>query len=210
MYNLKAKPRRTGLEFGNGPSESLLSTFREPSIDSEPHIAKSAKGENGWLLEEDEISSSKAPSVSTSPRGARIRQTPVPETSHDSGMDDCDDFVDIDNFATPAQTKTRSKALASMYEDGDITPTAWKSTAEHNKETQRLLREKNLARVNPQHVRGAGFDVDSVRNTPPGATLGPNWDKGPSGKKKKSTTYARKQIVRPRKYCPCHALRACC
>lgn len=213
MYDLEAKSqRRTGLGFRNGPPEPLLSTFRKPSVDSEPHIAKSAKGDsagNGWLpSEEDEISGSKALSISTSPRGTHIRRTPVPETSHDSGMDDRDDFVDIDSFATPVQTKTRSKTLAGMREDGDITPTTWKLTAERNKETQRLLREKNLVRVNPQYGRAVGFDFDSVRKAPVAAP-GASWDKGP-GVKKKSATYGRRPVARSRKYCPCHALRAYC
>lgn len=201
MYNFNTRGRRkAGLGFRDGPSDSLLSTFRNPSIGSKAQIANSAKGDSvevGWLsAEEDEISNPKAPSVSTSPRGARIHcRTPVPETSYDCGMDDHGDFVDIDDFTTPVQTRTRSKAIPRMCEDGDITPTIWKSSKEHDEETLRLLRERNSSRVNPQHVRGAGFNVESVRQIP-----GVSWDKGPNGKKKSKAIYGRKPTVQSRQY----------
>lgn len=191
MHHLDTKkPRRVGLGLSNGPTRSLLTNFRRgPSIGSESHVAKSNQGDspgNDSSTEEDEISSSRAPSVSTSPRGARRS---VPEMS---GMDGHDDFVDIDSFATPVQTRARPKALASVRENEDINPTTWKLRKEHDEETQRLLKAKNSTRVNPQHVSGAAFDVDSVRQAP-----GASWDKGPSGKKKSKVTYGKKPVVRP-------------
>lgn len=193
MYHLDTKKqRKAGLGLSNRPTHSLLANFRKgPSIGSESRVAKSTKGDSpgNGSAEEDEISSSRAPSVSTSPRGARRL---VPETNHGNGMDD--DFVDIDSFTTPVQTRTRSKALASVRENEDINPTIWKSRETHDEETQRLLRAKNSTRVNPQHVSGAAFDVDSVRKAP-----GTSWDRGPNGKKKsKVTTYGKRPVVRPR------------
>lgn len=190
MYNLDTKKqRKAGLGLSNGPTHSLLTNFRRgPSIGSESHVAKLTKGDspgNNSSAEEDEISSSRAPSVSTSPRGAR-RLVPG------NGMDSHSDFVDIDSYATPVQTRTRSKALASVRENEDINPTIWKLREAHDEETQRLLRAKNSTRVNPQHVSGAAFNVDSVRQAP-----GISWDKGPSGKKKPKATYGRKSVVRP-------------
>lgn len=191
MYNLNTKKqRRAGLGRGDCPTDSLLTNFRSPSINPEPHATKPTRGNsgNGSSAEEDEISSCKAPSVTTSPRGTRNRRRPVSETNHGSGMHDHDGFVDIDNFATPVQ------ARVSTHGDEDINQTTWKSNKkEHDEETQRLLRAKNSTRVNPQHVSGAAFDVGSVRQTP-----GASWDKGPSGKKKSKTTYGRKSVVWPR------------
>lgn len=196
MYDLSnGKQRRTGLGIRGGPANALLSTFRGPS---ESQVANSNKGgpaESGWspAEEEDEISSSKAPFVLTEP--CIRRRTPAPETSHD-GMDD-HDGPDTDNFATPVQTRSRSKAVACLREDGDIVPTTWKSTTtkERDEETQRLLKKTNSARVNPQHISGARFDVDSVRQIP-----GPSWDKGPKGKNKSKTTYRKKPIIQSRQY----------
>lgn len=189
MYNLNTKKQRRAGLGRDHPTDSLLTNSRGSlSTNPEPYVTKPTKGDsagNGSSAEEDEISSYKAPSVSTSPRGARRR--PVSETNHGSGMHDHDGFVDIDNFATPVQ------ARAGTHRDEDINQTTWKSRKkEHDEETQRLLRAKNSTRVNPQHVSGAAFNVGSVRQTP-----GISWDKGPSGKKK-SKTYLRKSVVRPR------------
>lgn len=211
MYNLNGGgERRAGLRYNNGPQKTLLSTFRNPSNDPESQVvgpttkrttrassrAKGASTKNDCSSGgEDEISGFNPPSVTTSPRGARIRRRiPVPETSHNNGMDDQDGYADIDDFDVPAQARPKPKALAKLPED--IVPTNWKSTKERDEETQRLLRERNSARVNPQHIRGAGFDTNSAR-----PTLGSSWDKGP-GKKKLGATYKKKSVAQPRQCLP--------
>lgn len=212
MYNLNGTgKRKVGQSYHNVPQKALHSTIRGSPDDSEPQAAKLASkrmtrasgansAKNDWSSDgEDEISSTKAPSVTTSPRGTRIRRrTPIPETKRDNEMDDHDDFVDIDKFTTPAQTRTRSQALASVREEGDIIPTAWKTKKERDEETQRLLKEKNSARVNPQYMSGAGFNAESVRKAPK-----PSWAQVP---KRKPKTYKTKSVVQPRQCLPISAM----
>lgn len=198
-----------GLTARNGPKSHLLSTFPKPSSNSEPPVAEiGASGRtNGGSTRgdssEDELGSSKAPSVTTSPRGRIRRPTPAPETGYDGdeGMNN-DDYADIDDFSTPKQPITESsQPHLKLRGGGDITPTVFKTgkaptLEEREQETQRMLRENSKGRINPQHMRGAGYDVDTVRQqerrAPPSS-----WDTGKH--KKKQNTYAGRS-ARPRMY----------
>lgn len=171
-----------------------------------------ASGGNGSLInfedeeddEEEEVTSTRAPSVTGSSQGARAR---LPTSSLSTKVSDelGDVYCDVEDFPTPKQPKAKS-LLGNLSDDtpfadeqrrGDIKPTVWKSKntkekedEEWRKETQMLLRENEKRRMNPQHIRGAGFDTEGVKKMAKKTPVGSGWDTGPT--KKKLSTYKRK------------------
>ncbi|KAH0608886.1 uncharacterized protein H6S33_001114 [Morchella sextelata] len=171
-----------------------------------------ASGGNGSFInfedeeddEEEEVTSTRAPSVTGSSQGARAR---LPTSSLSTKVSDelGDVYCDVEDFPTPKQPKAKS-LLGNLSDDtpfadeqrrGDIKPTVWKSKntkekedEEWRKETQMLLRENEKRRMNPQHIRGAGFDTEGVKKMAKKTPVGSGWDTGPT--KKKLSTYKRK------------------
>lgn len=155
--------------------------------------------------EDDELTSTRAPPITGSSQSARARlPTTSPSTKVSDELEDV--YCDVEDFSTPKQPKTKSllgnlsdddTPLADEQRSGDIKPTVWKSKntkekedEEWKKQTQIMLREKERRRMNPQHIRGAGFDTEGVKKMAKKPLLGSGWDMGPT--KKKPSTYKRK------------------
>ncbi|KAI5847137.1 RTC4-like domain-containing protein [Morchella snyderi] len=224
-YDLKGGKRRVGMRATDGPKGSLLSTFRNPTgglefqntnkggMGTSGQSSGFVSGGNDSLInfvdeeddEEEELTSTRAPSVTGSSQGARAR-LPTSSLSTGVGGELEDVYCDVEDFPTPKQPKAKfllgnlsdnDTLSTDEQQSGNIKPTVWKSKntkgnedEEWRKETEMMLREKEKGRMNPQHIRGAGFDTEGVKKMAKKTLLGSRWETGSI--KKKPPTYKRK------------------